>query len=241
MVKKNNGETHFGHIFLLSLFISLSNGASLNDANKISSDHYVDIVAKDCALVEQTLHKLGEILDQTFKSNATTLKFFVIRLAAAAAANTTVTASTRSTCLIDVDLGSSSRSNGGSFKLNYVILVKLLRFLSLNINVDDDNNDGDSNEVDSISFLCTSLQQASDEEDEDSFPRQVALNMNRKSSALVKSMYGSLAANDLTQCDEDETNKMQISASLIFLNKRFKMFYNIVVILELFSELTFVV
>lgn len=215
MVKKNNGEKHFGHIFLLSLFISLSltNGASLNDANKISSDHYVDIVAKDCALVEQTLHKLSEILDQTFKSNATTLKFFVIRLAAAAT-NTTETASTRSTCLIDVDLGSSSRSNGGSFKLNYVILVKLLRFLSLNINVDDDNNDGgESNEVDSISFLCTSLQQASDEEDEDSFPRQVALNMNRKSSALVKSMYGSLAANDLTQCDEDETNKMQISAS----------------------------
>lgn len=209
MVKKNNGEKHFGHIFLLSLFISLSNGASLNDANKISSDHYVDIVAKDCALVEQTLHKLSEILDQTFKSNATTLKFFVIRLAA----NTTPTASTRSTCLIDVDLGSSSRSNGGSFKLNYVILVKLLRFLSLNINVDDDNNDGESNEVDSISFLCTSLQEASDEEDEDSFPRQVALNMNRKSSALVKSMYGSLAANDLTQCDEDETNKMQISAS----------------------------
>ena len=217
MVKKNNGEKHFGHIFLLSLFISLSNGASLNDANKISSDHYVDIVAKDCALVEQTLHKLSEILDQTFKSNATTLKFFVIRLAAAT--NTTITASTRSTCLIDVDLGSSSRSNGGSFKLNYVILVKLLRFLSLNINVDDDSNDGgDSNEVDSISFLCTSLQQASDEEDEDSFPRQVALNMNRKSSALVKSMYGSLAAIDLTQCDEDETNKMQISASLFFSN-----------------------
>lgn len=214
MVKKNNGEKHFGHIFLLSLFISLSNGASLNDANKISSDHYVDIVAKDCALVEQTLHKLSEILDQTFKSNATTLKFFVIRLAAAAANTTaTATASTRSTCLIDVDLGSSSRSNGGSFKLNYVILVKLLRFLSLNINVDDDNNDGESNEVDSISFLCTSLQEASDEEDEDSFPRQVVLNMNRKSSALVKSMYGSLAANDLTQCDEDETNKMQISAS----------------------------
>lgn len=186
-------------------------------ANVIESEHYIHIFANDCLVVEHTINKLGQLLEHAYPSPSS-LKVHVIRTL-----NTQNVSSSNlppPTCLINVDLDKKPKEES-TYGFNFVILVKLLRFVSLNYDnwlVDYDSEHDDraaalatTNLVSNLNFRC---QGRADSDDDYPYARHATLRMDRATNALVKAMYGSLMTNDLSGCestnDENESDRLDI-------------------------------
>lgn len=208
--------------------------SSLNTNNQnqniIETEQYTQIVANDCQVVEQTLNKLNDLLEQAFRQHpsSSSLKVHVIRTLSVSNGTTTVP-----TCLINVDMG-----QGNTYGFNFAILVKLLRYVSLNYDNwlhGYDNNDheheqqgGDeeaaseggsntlfTNLVSTLNFRC---QGRADSDDDYPYARHATLRIDRASNSLIKSMYGSLMTSDLNGCesagDQNEFDRLEIGLYL---------------------------
>lgn len=196
MIKINNIFILFGYLILntcakstLSMPISNVNvninkqqtSAISNQDDKTSStstsmrEYNLSIDADDCLVVEQTVEKLGELLEHAFKSDKSSLKFFIRNF--------------NTTCLINIELNKSH-----NFNLNYVILLKLLKYISTHYATID--------QMTNLNFQCNHQQQHS-----------IRLNLNVK--VLIESMYTSLATKeDLSKCVlDDSTGDLEISES----------------------------
>lgn len=229
-----------------------------SSSNIIESEHYIHVVANDCLVVEQTLNKLNQLLEQALKrqrkrenerSSSSLLKVHVIRTLSESNATTSVP-----TCLINVEMTDTSAAsnknnkNGdntvvrddddddpSTYGFNFVILVKLLRYVSLNydnwlLDYDSEHDHqqqqqqqqqagGSANSVISspstnlVSNLNFRCQGHADSDDDYPYARHATLRMDRITNALVKSMYGSLMASDLSGC-ESSTSEINESDRL---------------------------